>query len=108
MAFSWEGRKPGPRPAAGLIKDVSAFPMRRNRHQIVRAALPDRIRAVREERFGEDVESLADQMDLPVRTWLNYEGGVTIPAEILLGFIEVTRASPHWLLSGEGDRFTAP
>jgi hypothetical protein len=44
-------------------------------------------------------------MQLPVRTWENYETGVTIPATVILGFIEVTGAHPKWLLTGEGERY---
>ena len=41
----------------------------------------------------------------PPRTWYNYETGVTVPAEVLLGFIEQTGANPIWLLTGEGPRY---
>ena len=33
------------------------------------------------------------------------EAGETIPALIILRFIEVTSAHPHWLLTGEGCRY---
>jgi hypothetical protein len=79
--------------------------MRRSRHQILRTALAGRIREVREGRFGEEVGSLADQLGIPARTWRNYEMGVTIPAEVLLAFIEATRVRPYWLLTGDGDRY---
>jgi hypothetical protein len=78
--------------------------MSRLRQQIIRKALAKRIREVREERFGEDIDALADQLEIPVGTWMNYEDGVVIPAEILLGFIEITRVHPHWLLTGKGDK----
>jgi hypothetical protein len=42
---------------------------------------------------------------LPARTWYNYETGVTVPAEVLLGFIDQTGANPTWLLTGEGARY---
>ena len=42
---------------------------------------------------------------LPARTWYNYETGVTVPAEVLLGFIEQTGANPIWLLTGEGPKY---
>ena len=32
------------------------------------------------------------------------ENGVTMPAWIILQFIEITGAEPHWLLTGEGER----
>jgi hypothetical protein len=76
-----------------------------SRHQFIRSALSGRIREIREERFGEDIESLADVLDIPARTWLNYEMGVTIPAEILLAFIEIIGVRSHWLLTGKGDKY---
>jgi hypothetical protein len=52
---------------------------------------------------------LAEDLELPSRTWLNYESGVVIPATVILRFIDLTGANPHWLLTGEGDRYaTAP
>ena len=42
---------------------------------------------------------------MPARTWYNYETGVTVPAEVLLGFIDQTGANPLWLLSGEGPKY---
>ena len=36
---------------------------------------------------------------------MNYEAGCTIPAPVILQFIELTGAHPHWLLTGEGPRF---
>ena len=48
---------------------------------------------------------LARRLNLPARTWYNYETGVTVPAEVLLGFIDQTGANPIWLLSGEGPRY---
>ena len=80
--------------------------MNRARHPSTRRALAERIREVREERFGEDVEALADELEIPARTWMNYEEGVTIPAEILLAFIESTHAHPRWLLTGSGDKYS--
>jgi hypothetical protein len=76
-----------------------------SRHKIIRSALVGRIREIREERFGEDIESLAEVLDVPAGTWRNYERGVTIPAEVLLAFIEITGARSQWLLTGEGDKY---
>jgi hypothetical protein len=45
---------------------------------------------------------LAEAFHLPYRTWMNYESGVTIPALLILRLIEISGASPHWLLTGEG------
>lgn len=69
-------------------------------------ALGARLRQVRIELLGEGGPGeLARSMGVPVRTWINYEVGVTIPGPILLKFIERTRVEPAWLLTGRGARF---
>ena len=69
----------------------------------VKASLSRRLREIRQELFGEHGgPELARRLNLPARTWYNYETGVTVPAEVLLGFIDQTGANPIWLLSGEG------
>jgi hypothetical protein len=75
-------------------------------HVEAKRALAGRVREVRRARFGEwGTAVLAALLDIPTRTWANYEAGCTIPAETLLAFIEVTGAHPHWLLTGEGEPF---
>jgi hypothetical protein len=70
--------------------------------------LARRVREIREEMYGEHGGPLlAEALQLPFRTWLNYETGCTIPAQAILLFIEVTKANPHWLLTGRGDKFLA-
>jgi DNA-binding transcriptional regulator YiaG len=64
-----------------------------------------RLRQIRRERFGEDAAGLARLLGVPLETWKNYEKGVSMPAEILLKLIDVTGASPRWLLTGDGDCF---
>lgn len=64
--------------------------------------LANRIRTAREARNGKDVEMLAEELGIPTRTWLNYENGVTIPALVLLQFIELG-ASPEFLITGQGE-----
>ncbi len=72
----------------------------------VKASLSRRLREIRQELFGEHGgPELARRLNLPARTWYNYETGVTVPAEVLLGFIDQTGANPGWLLTGEGSRF---
>jgi SOS-response transcriptional repressor LexA len=72
----------------------------------VKASLSRRLREIRQEIFGEHGgPELARRLNLPARTWYNYETGVTVPAEVLLGFIEQTGANPMWLLNGEGSRY---
>ena len=69
----------------------------------VKSGLAERVRAVRQDLFGvHGGPVLAAQLGLPFRTWYNYEMGCTIPAQVMLLFIEVTHAQPHWLLTGEG------
>ena len=63
-------------------------------------------REIRVQRFGEGGGPLlAEILGLPERTWHNDESGVTIPALVILRFIEATGANPRWLLTGQG---TAP
>jgi hypothetical protein len=70
-----------------------------------RAALTRRICEIRQERFGEVVEPLAKALRIPPQTWRNYEAGCTIPAEVLLSFIALTKAHPTWLATGEGEKY---
>jgi hypothetical protein len=72
----------------------------------IKASLSRRLREIRQEQFGEHGgPELARRLNLPARTWYNYETGVTVPAEVLLGFIEQTGANPLWLLAGEGSKY---
>jgi hypothetical protein len=65
-----------------------------------------RVREVRRELYGESGgPALAEALGVPTATWANYEHGVTIPAPMILGFIELTGADPHWLLTGRGERY---
>jgi hypothetical protein len=73
------------------------------------AGLARRVREIREDLYGPDgARSLAEVLGLPPGTWGNYERGVCIPAQVILGFIEVTGADPHWLLTGRGERYASP
>jgi len=68
--------------------------------------LASRIRLVRIETHGADgVTDLAEALGLPDRTWRNFEHGVRIPGDVLLRFLVLTGAEPHWLLTGEEDRY---
>jgi transcriptional regulator with XRE-family HTH domain len=67
------------------------------------AALAQRVREVRLDLYGDDGGPLlAGALGISARTWANYEFGVTIPALVLLRFIDATGVEPHWLLTGEG------
>lgn len=72
----------------------------------VKAQISSRLRDVRQELFGEHGgPELARRLNLPARTWYNYETGVTVPAEVLLSFIDQTGTNPIWLLTGKGPRY---
>lgn len=72
----------------------------------VKAQVSARLKEVRLEVFGEHGgPELARQLNLPARTWYNYETGVTVPAEVLLGFIQQTHVDPGWLLTGQGAKY---
>src|SRR4051812_30457678 len=63
-----------------------------------KAAIAERLRLVRLERYGEHGGPvLADMLELPTGSWSNYERGVTIPGEILLEFLAQTGIEPLWL-----------
>ena len=72
-------------------------------------ALADRLRQVRVELYGEHGGPLlAVSLGIPFLTWWNYERGCTIPGEMILKFIAITHADPHWLLTGDGKRYRSP
>lgn len=73
----------------------------------IHVSLGHRLQLVRQELFGQSGgPALAEILGLPARSWANYESGVTVPAAVLLCFIEMTGANPHWLLTGQGERYT--
>ena len=70
--------------------------------------LARRLRMLRRELYGTDgIPALAEALGIPDQTWSNYESGVALPAPILLTLIEQTGVDPHWLLTGQGERYTA-
>jgi hypothetical protein len=70
--------------------------------------LARRVREIREDLYGENgVEAVARALNLPPRTWLNYEQGITMPAVVMLQFLDLTAADPHWLLTGEREHTSA-
>ena len=74
----------------------------------VKHGLSERLRALRTESYGErGGPDLARTLGIPVRTWYNYENGVTVPAEIILRIVELTSVEPTWLLRGDGPKFRA-
>lgn len=68
--------------------------------------LANRLKEIRIEQYGErGGPELARRLNLPIRTWYNYETGVTVPSEVLLRFIELTNVEPQWLLTGDGAKY---
>jgi transcriptional regulator with XRE-family HTH domain len=81
---------------------------RKNRPEAVeeKSRVSTRMREIRIELFGERGGSeMARRLGIPVRTWYNYESGVTVPAEVLLRFLELTHVEPVWLLHGRGPKY---
>lgn len=73
---------------------------------VIKADLARRVRQLREDLYGKHGGPLlAETLGIPFRTWHNYETGCTMPAQMLLRFIEITGANPHWLLTGKGEKF---
>jgi len=69
-------------------------------------ALAERLATLRSELYGDrGGPEMARRVGIPVRTWYNYEGGVTVPAEVILKIIELTSVEAVWLLHGEGPKF---
>ena len=81
---------------------------RKNAPEAIRLkqSLSERLRELRTEFFGErGGPDMARTLGILVRTWYNYESGVTVPAEIILQVVELTSVEPVWLLRGEGPKF---
>jgi len=66
----------------------------------------ERLRETRQDMYGEHgAQFLADALEIPLGTWVNYESGVMMPAQAVLQLIELTRINPHWLLTGQGQKY---
>jgi hypothetical protein len=73
---------------------------------LAKYTLAERLRFLRAELYGErGGPALARRLGVPIRTWYNYEAGVTVPAEVILRIIELTAVEPMWLLHGKGPKF---
>ena len=108
-------------PLMGLLMNLSVRVRHLGRFQICRQVsylllgggsmrkkreIARRLVEVRETLFGTDGgPQVARLLDLPARTWANYERGVTMPGEILLGFVVATGVDPDWLMEGKGPMF---
>lgn len=72
----------------------------------VKRTLSGRLAEIRSELFGNQGKAeMARRLGIPPRSWYNYEGGVTVPAEVILKTIELTSVEPLWLLHGTGPKY---
>jgi len=70
------------------------------------ADLAGRLREIREDLYRDHGgQFLADALEIPLQTWLNYESGIMVPAYVVLRLIEVACVDPHWLLTGDGEKY---
>jgi hypothetical protein len=68
--------------------------------------MASRVRQIREELYGSNGAScLALSLEIPQRDWEAFEMGEQMTAELMLAFIEITGANPHWISSGLGDKY---
>jgi hypothetical protein len=71
-----------------------------------RLNLAERLREIREDFYGEHgAQFLADALEIPLRTWLNYESGVVMPAALAVKLLVLAHVHPRWLLTGEGEKY---
>lgn len=72
----------------------------------VKQDLATRLREIRLELYGEHGGPiLARELEVPYRSWVRYEAGASMPAQVMLRFLELTETSTHWLLTGDGAKF---
>ena len=58
-----------------------------------RCNIAHRVQEIRTELYGErGCSELANALHLPAQTWLNYEAGCTIPAQVILRLIDLIQA----------------
>ena len=88
----------------GQIADRAGGERRQSASRII-----GRIVEVRRDLFGDEgIPAIAEALQLPQRTWMNYEAGVVMPAPVLLYFLDLTMVEPHWLLTGRGPKYLRP
>ena len=88
-----------------VARPKSAVP-RTDDRVVVREEIARRLREIRKELFGDKGgPELARRLNLPVRTWYGCETGETVPAEVLLSFIEQTGTNPMFILAGKGPKY---
>lgn len=65
-----------------------------------------RLAALRLELFGENGHAdIAKCIGVPVRSWKNFENGVTAPSDVMLKVLVLFNVEPNWLLNGKGPTF---
>jgi hypothetical protein len=105
----FEALEPSPPPCLGLIGRSTArvrYIKRKESAMKSSDVLARRLQAIRLDLYGEHGGPLlAEALGIPVRTWVRYESGATIPGLVLLRFIKVADVEPQWLLTGEGQRY---
>jgi hypothetical protein len=73
---------------------------------VTKQSLAQRLVALRTELFGpRGGPEMARRIGIPIRSWYNYELGITVAGEVMLRIIELTNAEPRWLLHGAGPRY---
>ncbi|WP_337177200.1 hypothetical protein [Paludisphaera sp.] len=74
----------------------------------VKRGMAGRLREVRMELYGEHGgPMLANELGITFGAWVGYETGATMPASVMLLFLQRTGANPRWLLTGDGPRYSA-
>ena len=73
------------------------------------ADLAGRVRELCEDLNGPDgAQFLATTLGIPGNMGINFESGEPIPAVVVLRLIHLSGASLHWLVSGEGPKYSEP
>ena len=86
---------------------MDTCPMAKPGKSLPAALLRDRLRLIRIELFGDDgIGELAARLGIAASVWHHYETEAdSMPAPLLLRFIDATGASAEWLLHGTGRRY---
>ena len=71
-----------------------------------RADVAERLREIRDDLCGEyGSQFLADALEIPLQTWLNYEFGIVVPDYVVLQLLVLACVDPRGLLTGEGEEY---
>ncbi len=104
-------RDAGDHPSSSSPKPgIAAGPDRaRRKNDASGVRISERIVEIRRDLFGEEgTPAIAEALQLPLQTWMNYEKGVIMSAPVMLYFLDLTSVEPHWLLTGRGPRYRGP